>query len=56
MECPNKYNLAILNTQVESTENINSVDVPTDFYQKTQQSIQIFENLKKSLDFLVLQN
>ena len=36
LECPNKYNLAIFNAHIKSTENINSNDVPTDFYQKTQ--------------------
>ena len=50
----NKYNLAILDTHMKSTENINSIDVPTNFYQKTQHPTtvyNIFENLKKIIGF-----
>ena len=37
---------------MKSTKNINSIDVPTNFYQKTQQRYtKYFENLKKNIGF-----
>ena len=57
LECPNKYDLAILNAHMKSTENINSIKVPTSYYQKSNYCVQNFRKFEnKSLDFLELQN